>query len=150
MPARGFDIRPRLRLWRQRRRKRKLLRQKEAYVDSYRMYRYILGSIRLDWVVPSVHCRQSRCSFLELYREQQWKRGFEVHYWTTVDKITSRPLCKQCEFRAEALRMKEQEGWMMQQEEQIEPDTAKWRVLQRLLLTGRGCDDGNHPEGQIF
>jgi hypothetical protein len=46
--------------------------------------------------------------------------------------------------------MKEQEEQMMRQEAQTEPDTAKWRVLQRLLLTGRDCEDGNHPAGQIF
>lgn len=146
MRWRGFDIRSILRLLRQRRRKRKLQRELEAYQHTYGLYRLSHKPPQQDLIIPYWHCGNTQCEFLGLYQEQQWLRGVAVRYTTVADN-TKQPDCSNCVLREEALKMREQVEQMMQQEMLIEPYTARMRVLLRLFLNVRDCSDGKSLEG---
>lgn len=143
MPSGVFDIRLRLRLWRQRRRKKRIQQQSASYGELYSHYRRVCGEKNLDVLIPSWRCWKEQCAHLRLFREQEWLRGVEVHCIVPTENIAS-PQCSMCNLRQEAERMKGQEERMMQQEERSEPDNARWRVLLRLYLNGGDSQNESH------
>ena len=136
---RGFCIKSRLRLWQQRRRKKQ---QEQLEIDnaiyySFERQSFFRGVQRL--LVPLKPCWQTDCDFLELYREQCYLRGVEVHYTVSLcNRDEAR--CDDCYLKKESEQMKEQEEQMMQQAMLTESDNAKWIVRSKLL---RVLDDSH-------
>lgn len=141
MLKRIFDIRPRLRLWRQRRRKRQ---REQDEIDNALSYAYEkLWFFRgyQTVIIPMKPCWSSGCSSLAEYREQCNLRGVEVNYKLNLCSTESAK-CNDCYLKQGAEKMKAQEEQMMQQAMLTEPDNAKWIVRSKLL---RGVDD-SHAE----
>ena len=138
-----IDIRPILRLWRQRRRKKKIQERGIGYVHTYSYLKQSLSPRGRDLAVPMKPCSQCQYGVLASYRELLYWRGVEVHY-TLILNDTATVECSTCPLRAEVATMKEQEERMMRREELIEPDNAIWRVRLRLLRGETDCE----PESQ--
>lgn len=138
-----IDIRPILRLWRQRRRKKKIQERGTEYFRTWLYWRPLLSRRGRDLVVPMKPCSQCQYGVLASYRELLNWRGVGVHY-TLILNDTATVECNTCPLRAEVATMKEQEERMMRREELIEPDNAIWRVRLRLLRGETDCE----PESQ--
>lgn len=127
-----FGIKPRLRLWQQRRRKKQREQNEIDNEYSYALRRQWYSHGDLSLIIPLKPCGQSDCDCLREYREQCYLRGVEVRY--TVNLCSKDEVrCDDCYLKQESEQMKAQEEQMMQQAMQTEPDNAKWIVRSQLL-----------------